>query len=43
VLERDRRWLTVLTVYLVQQLQHLENEVLPGGRNRKTVETVIEP
>jgi hypothetical protein len=35
VLERDRRWLTVLTVYLVQQLQRFESEVVPGCRNRK--------
>jgi hypothetical protein len=32
--------LTVLTVYLVQQLQHLENEVIPSCCHRKTVETV---
>ena len=42
VLERDRRWLTVLTVYVVRRLQHLGNEVFPGCSNRKTVETVTQ-
>jgi hypothetical protein len=43
VLKRDRRWLTVLTVCLVQLLQQPETEVVPSSRNLETVETVIRP